>query len=63
MTTEPITVTVKEAAAMIGLERAEVYDLLNKQLIEGRYYKSRRLVLVSSLRAYIEGLPTERDAS
>ena len=60
---EPITVNVKEAAEAVGVSTARMYELLNEGKVEGRYDKSKRLVLVRSLREYVETLPTEREAS
>jgi excisionase family DNA binding protein len=58
-TQNPITVSVKDAAAMMGVSAFTMYDLLNKQLIVSVYQGRRRLVNVESLRAYITSLPTE----
>ena len=60
---EPIFVTVKEAAEALGMPTYRIYELLNSGEIEGRYDKSKRLVVVRSLREFAEGLPTERAAS
>lgn len=56
---EKISVSVKEAAELSGLSTWKVYELLNTGEVEGRYVGSRRLVLYSSLRAFIEGLPQD----
>lgn len=55
---DPIFVSVKEAADMLGLTPWSVYQLLDRQEIESRYHGRRRLVLVTSLREYAERLPT-----
>lgn len=57
---DAIFVSVKEAAHMLGLSRNQTYTLLDRQLIESRYFGKRRLVLLSSLRAFADALPTER---
>lgn len=57
---DTIFTSAKEAAHMLGLSRNELYDLLNKQVIESRYHGKRRLVLLASLRAFADGLPAER---
>jgi excisionase family DNA binding protein len=62
-TQSPITVSVKDAASMMGVSPFTMYDLLNKQAIYSVYQGRRRLVDVESLRAYIKGLPTEPAAS
>ena len=56
---KPIFVTVYEAAAVLGVSRWQVYQLLDKQAIESRYSGRRRLVLVTSLEEYAANLPTE----
>lgn len=55
---EPLFISVKEAAIMLGVSRNHMYGLLDMQLIESRYMGRRRLVLVSSLHEFIAGLPT-----
>lgn len=57
-----IFVSAKDAAHMLGLSRNEMYDLLNKQVIESRYHGKRRLVLLASVHAFADALPTERSA-
>lgn len=51
-----ISVTVKDAADLIGCSPWTVYQLLGQGAIEGRYLGRKRLVMYASLRAYIEGL-------
>lgn len=62
---EPLFVSVKEAAAALGLSTFVMYELLNDEArpIDSRYVGSRRLVSVASLREYAEGLPTERQSA
>jgi excisionase family DNA binding protein len=57
-----IFVSVKDAAAMLGLSKNQTYDLLNEGVIESRYFRRRRLIPLDSLHAFAEGLPTEREA-
>lgn len=57
---EPITVSVKTAAAMTGLSVWAIYKLLDRREVESVYAGTRRLVMVESLRAHIANLPTER---
>lgn len=59
-TPDPITVTVKGAAQMLGLSNWSVYKLLDQGKVESRYKGTRRLVVVESLREYVAGLPTEK---
>lgn len=57
---EPISVPVAEAAAMVGLGKTTVEHLITTGRIDARYHGSKRLVIVKSLRAYVESLPKER---
>lgn len=56
---DPIFVSVKDAAAALGLSTWQTYQLLDAQKIESRYQGRRRLVVVESLREYARNLPTE----
>lgn len=56
-----IFVSVKDAAAMLGLSKNQTYDLLNEGAIESRYFRRRRLIPLDSLRSFAEALPTERE--
>ncbi len=60
---EPITVTVKDAAAATSLSIWRIYELLNAGKIEGRYEGRKRLVLYRSLVEYIERLPEDAPAA
>jgi len=55
---DPIYVSVKEAARLLGLSTWSMYQKLDKQVIESRYDGRKRLVLVSSLREYAASLPS-----
>lgn len=57
---DPIFVSVKQAAQMLAISPWSCYQLLDAGDIESRYQGRRRLVLVSSIRDYATGLPTER---
>ncbi len=54
----PITVSVKDAAQMLGISPWSMYKLLDDGAVESRYHGRRRLVPVKSLAAYAETLPT-----
>lgn len=56
---DAISVSVKEAAELVGCSAFTMYGLLNSGAIEGRYLGRKRLVLYASLRAYVEGLPQD----
>jgi len=55
---DPIFVSVKDAAAALGLSPMAVYRLLDQQAIASQYQGRKRLVSVESLREYAAGLPT-----
>lgn len=60
---ERLLIPVKEAADRLSVTPWSVYKLLDEKVIEGRYQGRRRYVVVASLRAYVENLPTEPVAS
>lgn len=55
---DPIFVSVKEAARILGLSTWSVYQKLDSQTIASQYEGRKRLVSVASLREYAAGLPT-----
>lgn len=57
---DPILISVEEASKALGISRWVCYQLANKGEIETRYQGRRRLVVVESLRAYADALPTEK---
>ena len=54
---EPVLLSTKDVAVILGVSRNYVYGLLDLQIIESRYIGRRRLVLKASLDAFIERLP------
>lgn len=54
---DPIHVSVKEAARLLGLSTWSVYQKLDQQVIESRYDGRKRLVVMASLRKYAAALP------
>jgi excisionase family DNA binding protein len=54
LTEDRITVRIPEACRMIGIGRSKLYELLDTGEIETVKIGASRLVLVSSLRAFIE---------
>lgn len=54
---EPIFVSVKDAARILGLSAWSVYQLLNDGVIDSRYQGRRRTVVLKSVRDYAAGLP------
>ena len=59
---DPISISVKDAAAALGVSPMQIYRLCDKQAIESVYLGRKRLVLVTSLREYAANLPTSAPA-
>lgn len=57
-TVDPIHVSVKDAARILGVSPWTCYQILDAGKIECRYHGRRRLVVLESLRKYAAGLPT-----
>lgn len=57
---DPIFVSAKEAARILGVSTWTMYQLLDSQSITSQYQGRKRLVLFTSLREYAAGLPTSR---
>lgn len=57
---EPIFISVKQAAEMLGIAAWSVYELCDSGAIASQYHGKRRLVRLESVRAYADSLPTER---
>ena len=57
---DPIYVSVKEAARILGVSTWLMYQKLDAQHIESRYEGRKRLVSVASLREYAAGLPATK---
>lgn len=62
MAIEPIHVSVKDAARILGISPHHCDRLLNAadSPIDSRYLGKRRLVVLTSLREYAANLPTTR---
>lgn len=58
MTNLPITVDIPTAGRMSGLSRTFMYEAMARGDIRSVKAGRRRLVLVASLRAYLDSLPT-----
>lgn len=61
-TLEPIFISVKQAAQMLGISIWVTRRLLDDGVIDSRYQGRRRLVSVESLREYAANLPMEGPA-
>jgi hypothetical protein len=59
-TLEPIFISVKEAARMLNLTPWSMYQILDAEKVEARYFGRRRMVVLASLREFAKSLPTER---
>ena len=57
---DAIAVSVDDAAKMVSLSRTAIYDLLAQGVIVSVKHGRRRLVVVASLHAFLDGLPRER---
>jgi excisionase family DNA binding protein len=57
---EPILISVQEMASMLSISRNQAYTLLDQGVIECRYIGRRRLVLLKSLRTFVDRLPDTR---
>lgn len=55
---EPIFVTVKEAARILGVSPWTMYQRLDQQAIASQYEGRKRLVSYASLKEYAANLPT-----
>jgi hypothetical protein len=60
--TDRISVSVKDAAWLLGVSQSRMRELINKGAVQVGYEGSKPLVSVPSLQAYYDGLPTERSA-
>jgi excisionase family DNA binding protein len=56
---EPISVRIPEAVRLTGLSRSRIYELMKSKDIAFVKVGSSTLVLVESLRSFIEGKRTE----
>lgn len=57
----PLSVTVAEAARMLGLSTYTIYDLTKKGVIASRKHGARVLVDYQSLLSFHESLPSNSD--
>lgn len=63
-TVEPIFVSVKDAARLLGgISPFVVYQLLDRGQIASQYQGRRRLVLLKSLREYAKNLPSTPESA
>lgn len=61
---DPIFVSVKEAARILGgLTTWSIYRLCDDQILISQYHGRRRLVRLDSLRDYAANLPTQPPAA
>ena len=60
---EPLAVSVEEAERISGIGRTKLYELLTTGAIKSRKVGRRRLVIVWSLRAYLEADDGEAESA
>jgi excisionase family DNA binding protein len=53
ITTDPITVSIKEAGRLSGLPRSTIYLLMNKQHLTSTKHGKRRLIYYRSLKDFL----------
>jgi excisionase family DNA binding protein len=58
---DPIFISTKETARLLGVSRNHVYELLDRKVIDSRYIGRRRMVVKASLDAFVERLPEQRE--
>lgn len=59
---DPIFVSVKEAARLLGISTWSAYQLCYEEKLECRFRGRRRMVVVQSLYDYADNLPTQAPA-
>lgn len=57
-----IALTIKDASAACGLGPTKIYELIGKGKIDARKEGRRTLILVESLKRYVESLPPVKEA-
>jgi excisionase family DNA binding protein len=63
MDSNPISVTICEACKLSGISRSYLYQVMARGEVRSIKAGRRRLVLVASLRAWLQSLPSEGLAS
>jgi excisionase family DNA binding protein len=58
MNSDPISVSIPTACRMSGLSRSHLYKVMARGDVRSLKMGRRRLVLVDSLRAWLESLPS-----
>jgi hypothetical protein len=56
----PIGYSVRDAARAIGVPVSTIWILLKERKLDARRCGRRNVILATSLRAYVEGLPPAR---
>jgi excisionase family DNA binding protein len=62
-TVDPIFISVAETAQLLNLTKWSIYQLCDKQELDSQYHGRRRLVRLSSVRAWADSLPTTPDVA
>jgi hypothetical protein len=58
--TEPIAVSVSEAALMAGLGRTSLYAAISSGALKTRHYGRRTLIEVASIHEFLASLPQSK---
>ena len=61
--TQPIAVSVSEAARMAGLGRTSLYAAISSGALKTRHYGRRTLIEVDSIRQFLASLPQTKLAA
>lgn len=56
---QPLAVSPREAAKMLGLGRTKLYELISSKEIASIKLGSRRLIQVSAIQAWLDSLSAE----
>jgi excisionase family DNA binding protein len=59
---EPLAVSVKEAARIVGVSRSRLYELIGSGQVEARKIGSRTIIPTDSLRALVADAPEKQAA-
>lgn len=59
MTTEPLNVSIPEAARLLGIGRSTVYQMLQSNQLRSIHIGSRRLVTMASIRNLNDALASK----
>ena len=61
--TDPLAVSVNEAARMAGIGRTSLYSAIQNGQLKTRHFGRRTLIEVDSIRAFLASLPLNKLAA